>query len=115
MGTNADPAAVIPGEGENTLTVEVLNATDVDGLGREVARRLRRQGIDVVYFGSSSRKDLDSTRIIVRRGDTSAARPIRRALGTGRVGIELDSRLLLDASVLVGRDLAPVSLERSSP
>lgn len=107
--------AVIPGEGRNTVVVEVLNATEVDGLAREVARRLRRQGIDVVYFGSENRRDLDSTRIVVRRGDTTVARPIREALGLGLVSSELDARLLLDASVIVGRDLVPLPPERGRP
>lgn len=106
---------MIPGEGADTLRVEVLNATDVDGLAREVARRLRRRGIDVVYFGSGTQRDLDSTRIVVRRGDSTLARPIRRALGTGRVSLELDPRLLLDASVIIGRDLVPLPPERGRP
>ena len=99
------PRPPVPGEGP-TLAVEVLNGTEVDGLAREIARRLRSDGIDVVYFGSIDRR-LDSTVIVVRRGDTSAALPIRAALGLGQVLVELDSRRLLDASVLVGRDLAP--------
>lgn len=111
----APRAAIIPGEGERTLIVEVLNGTDVDGLAREVARRLRARGIDVVYFGSGDRHDLEGTRIVVRKGDTTVARPIRDALGTGRVTVELDPRLLLDASIIVGRDLAPGTFEDRRP
>ena len=77
------PRPPVPGEGP-TLAVEVLNGTEVDGLAREIARRLRSDGIDVVYFGSIDRR-LDSTVIVVRRGDTSAALPIRAALGLGQV------------------------------
>jgi hypothetical protein len=97
----------IPGE-DIPLAVEVLNATAVDGLAREVTRRLRRKGIDVVSFGTATRQGLDTTLILVRRGDRALADPIVDALGTGRVLVELDARLLLDASILVGRDLAPV-------
>lgn len=112
----ASAAAIIPGEGEHTLVVEVLNGTDLDGLAREVARRLRAQGIDVVYFGSGDRRDLDATRIVVRKGDTTVAGPIRDALGTGRVTVELDPRLLIDASIIVGRDLSPSgALENRRP
>ena len=106
---------IIPGEGDHTLVVEVLNATDVDGLAREVARKLRTKGIDVVYFGSGEGRTLDSTRIVVRRGDSAAARPIREALGRGRISVDLDPRLLLDASIIVGRDLRPVLLENRRP
>lgn len=95
----------IPGE-QGQVVVEVLNATAVDGLAREVARRLRRAGIDVVNYGSERDSTLDSTTIVIRRGDTTAAREVRRVLGLGRVRVERDPRLLVDASVLVGPDLA---------
>ncbi len=95
----------IPGE-QGQVVVEVLNATAVDGLAREVARRLRRAGIDVVNYGSERDSTLDSTTIVIRRGDSTAAREVRQVLGLGRVRVERDPRLLVDASVLVGPDLA---------
>ena len=98
-------AALIPGDDVH-VTAEVLNGTPVDGLAREVTGRLRRAGIDVVNYGSGQDTTLDSTAILVRRGDTTAALRVRRALGLGRVVVRPDSHLLLDVSVLVGRDLA---------
>lgn len=95
----------IPGT-EVHVTAEVLNGTPVDGLAREVTRRLRRAGIDVVDFGSGQDTTLDSTTILVRRGDSTAALRVRRALGLGRVVVRPDPQLLLDVSVLAGRDLA---------
>jgi hypothetical protein len=95
----------IPGAQIGT-TVEVLNGTLVDGLARTLTGRLRRAGIDVVYFGSARQNDRDSTVILVRRGDSTVADPIRAVLGTGRIVLEPDSLLLLDVTVLLGRDLA---------
>lgn len=103
-GEGAAQPLVVPGEGVR-VTVEVLNATGVDGLARDVARRLRQAGIDVVTFGSARDTALDSTTILIRRGDSSAARRVREALGLGRIVVQPDPRLLLDASVLIGRDL----------
>lgn len=97
--------AVIPGEGDRVV-VEVLNATAADGLAREVTRQLRWAGIDVVGYGSARDSSLDSTTIVVRRGDSTAALRVRQALGLGRISLERDPRLLLDASVLIGPDLA---------
>ena len=97
----------IPGEGVR-ITVEVLNATGVDGLARATTRQLRNAGIDVVYFGTASSDTLEQTYIAVRRGDTTAAMRIRAALGVGRIVVEPDSRLLLDASVFLGRDITPL-------
>ena len=87
--------------------MEVLNGTRVDGFARSVTRQLRRAGIDVVYFGSADERDVDSTRIIVRRGDSTAAAPVRDALGGGRIVVDPDPRLLLDITVLLGHDLSP--------
>lgn len=95
----------IPGE-EIATTVEVLNCTSVDGLARTLTGRLRRAGIDVVYFGSQRDSSRDSTLILVRRGDSTVADPIRAALGAGKILVEPDSLLLLDVTVLLGSDLS---------
>ena len=91
------------------MTVEVLNASGKAGDARVGTRMLRRAGIDVVYFGNAagSLGPLDSTRILVRRGTAEVGERVRRALGVGRVSVELDSTRLLDASVLLGADFAP--------
>jgi hypothetical protein len=95
----------IPGERPGAV-IEVWNATGTDGLAREVARRLRRAGLDVVNYGSQRDSTLDSTTIVVRRGDSSVALQVRRVLGLGRIRVQPDARLLVDATVLVGPDLA---------
>ena len=99
----------IPGEGGGgggRITVEVLNATHIDGLARETTRVLRRRGIDVVYFGTACAGPRDSTRIVVRRGDTTQAALVRDALGVGSIVVDLELRLLLDVSVFLGIDAA---------
>jgi len=78
----------------------------VDGLARAVTRRLRLAGIDVIYFGTAADVTADSTRLLVRRGDSSGALMVREALGLGRVEVARDSTLLLDVSVLLGLDMA---------
>lgn len=101
------PQRTLPIPGENIdLQVEVLNATRVDGLARRTTGVLRRAGIDVVYFGTAREDDRDSTLILVRRGDSTAATPVVEALRAGRVLVETDSSLLLDITVLLGRDIA---------
>ena len=70
---------------------------------------LRRAGLDVLAFGNAPETlgTLDSTRIVVRRGTEDVGRPVRRALGLGRIVVQIDSARLLDASVLLGADFAP--------
>lgn len=105
-GPTSGSAYPIPGAEGPHLRVEVLNTTQVDGLARDVTERLRRHGIDVVNFGSASSPDTDSTRIVVRRGDSTAGVRVRDALGMGRVTEQPDPQLLLDVTVLVGADAA---------
>jgi hypothetical protein len=102
-------AYAVPGEDGDRVTVEVLNATGRTGLARTATRVLRQAGIDVVYFGNapSETGELDSTRILVRRGDAGAGERVRRALGTGVVTVARDSARLLHVSVLLGTDFAP--------
>ena len=99
----------VPGARGERITVEVLNATARAGRARAATRLLRRAGIDVVALGNAPAPtpDLDSTRIVVRRGSTARAERVRRALGVGTIMVERDSTRLLDVSVLLGADFAP--------
>ncbi|MGE5803998.1 MAG: LytR C-terminal domain-containing protein [Gemmatimonadota bacterium] len=103
-GTRTPP---IPGDRGSAITVEVLNANGRPRDARVGTRLLRRQGIDVVYYGNADAGTLDSTRIVVRRGSAKVGEQVRTALGLGRVEIDLDSSKLLDVSVLLGADFVP--------
>jgi hypothetical protein len=103
-GGGSNQAHPIPGDNGPAITVEVLNANGRAGDARIGTRLLRQAGIDVVYFGNAAEAGLDSTRIIVRRGQVKAGERVRSALGTGRVEVQLDSTRLLDVSVLLGAD-----------
>ena len=103
-GGGSDQTQPIPGDKGPAITVEVLNANGRAGDARAGTRLLRRAGIDVVYFGNAPEAGLDSTRIIVRRGQVKVGERVRSALGTGRVEVQLDSTRLLDVSVLLGAD-----------
>ncbi len=95
----------VPGD-THTFTVEVLNGTTVNGLARRVTRALRREGIDVVYFGSAPDDDVDTTMVIARRGDIAAAGVVQEVLGVGSIRLDPQPQLLLDVTVVLGRDAA---------
>ncbi len=86
------------------IEVEVLNASPTTGLARDATHRLRDAGLDVVYFGSDTLQNLDSTLILVRRGDTTGAVRARKALGAGRVRAAPDTTRLVDLTIRLGRD-----------
>ena len=58
----------------------------------------------MVYYGTAQDQGLDATRIVVRRGDSSAALMVREILGQGAVAVDHDLDLLLDVTVLLGVD-----------
>ena len=98
----------VPGERGARVVAEVLNASGRAGLARSGTRVLRRGGIDVVYFGNAAPGErLDSTRILLRRGERAAAERVREALGVGTIVAAADPERLLDVSVLLGADFLP--------
>jgi hypothetical protein len=108
VGSGAADTAplVIPGERRRVQT-EVLNGTSIDGLARRMTLKLRERGVDVVFFGSASTNTTDSTIVIARRGDMAAAERVRDLLGVGKVVDEPAAQLLLDVTVVLGRDADP--------
>jgi hypothetical protein len=92
----------VPG-GENGIVVEVLNGTPTAGLARVGTRTLRRQGVDVVFFGTAD-TTYDSPRLIVRRGSREPADEIRQLLGAGKIEVANDSTRRVDVTVILGGD-----------
>ncbi len=90
---------------QHRIVVEVLNGSGRLGLARLGARRLRRQGLDVVLFGNG--EAVDSTRILARRGDREPAIRVRQALGVGQVLEQRDTLRRVDVTVILGSDFRP--------
>lgn len=89
------------------VTVEVLNGSGRNGMARLGARRLRRLGLDVILFGNAPGPAVDSTQVILRRGDEAQARQVREALGVGTVITRRDSLPRVDVTVILGPDFRP--------
>ncbi|MDH5283720.1 MAG: LytR C-terminal domain-containing protein [Gemmatimonadota bacterium] len=87
----------------NRIVVEVLNGSGQDGMARLGTRQLRGKGLDVVFVGTAPEK-VDSTRIILRRGEASAAEQVRAALGAGTILTDLDTLRRVDVTVVLGPD-----------
>jgi hypothetical protein len=91
-----------------SVEVEVLNAGGVSGSARDASLRLRRAGLDVVYWGNAREADRDTTprppRILVRRGDTAGVGRVQEVLGEAEVVARPDSVPMVDLTVIVWRD-----------
>jgi LytR cell envelope-related transcriptional attenuator len=88
------------------VQIEVLNGTRRQGAARTATRILRRHGLDVVLLGNADSL-VDSTRVIVRRGDPDRARYVAAALGAGKIVVETDTLRRVDVSVILGDDFRP--------
>lgn len=89
------------------VRVEVRNGGGVPGRAREAKDQLRNRGFDVVYYGNERPFGLDSSVVLDRIGRPDWARSVAEALGIVVVREELDPNLLLDVSVVLGRDWEP--------
>ena len=97
---------------KHRIVVEVLNATARPGLARIATRTLRRQGLDVVFFGNTDGTRVDSTRVIVRRGARGAGERVAGALGQGTVSVQPDTLRWVDVSVILGNDASFTDAKR---
>jgi len=92
---------------ERPPQVQVLNGAGVADLAQQAASQLRNRGLDVVAIGNADSHDYDETLVLVRRGSKAVARQVRDALGHGTVLEQRDATLLVDVTVILGRDYAP--------
>lgn len=97
-----DPSTV---PADTSARVEVLNASGVGGLAREVTTRLRAAGYDVVYYGNAGADDPRRSTVIARlAADSAVARRVAAVLGVSRVETRVDPDRMVDVSVVLGED-----------
>ena len=99
------------------VQVEVLNGSGAPDLARAMTDRLRDRGLDVVAVGNADASTYAETLVLLRRGDASVARMVAQRLGKGVPLEQRDPTLLVDVTVILGRDLLdrPAELARSRP
>lgn len=98
------PKRLIP-EGTR-VRVEVLNTTDVRGLGRRATIVLRDAGFDVVRYAGEG-PSRDSTLILDRTGHPEWAEAAAEAVGGAVVEARPDSTRYVDLTILLGRNWRP--------
>jgi hypothetical protein len=110
-GTPPDTAAwtAAPARQER-VRVQVLNASGRPGLARDATRELRDRGFDVLEFGNApGGSDPDRSVVMDRVGKLHLARQVADALRITRVVARPDTNLVLDVTVVLGKDWAPDS------
>lgn len=95
--------AIGAARGGPRLTVEVLNASGRPGLARQGTLALRDAGLDVVAFGTAD-TTVDTTMVLVRRGNREAGERVLEAIGQARLRMAPDSIPRVDVTVLLGKN-----------
>jgi hypothetical protein len=100
---NPAPEAPLPVE-QKVVKVEVLNGCGVAGLAKQVTDFLRLKGFDVVDMGNAENFEFPETLVVDRVGDIASAWRVARAMGVNTVIQQKDEDLLLDVTLILGRD-----------
>ena len=88
------------------IQAEVLNGCGIAGLAERFTDFLRSHKVDVVSMGNFNSFDVPETIVIDRSGNIANAKKVAGILGVKRKNViqEIDENLLLDVSVIIGRD-----------
>ena len=102
------------------IKVEVLNGIGIDGIAAEVTEYLREKGFDVVKTDDAGRTDYIYSMVKDRTGNLGSARNLAEILNIDTLSVlqEINKSLMLDATVILGRDyvhLAPFNSKRELP
>lgn len=95
----------------NTIQLNILNATGKTGLASQTRDYLRQVGFDVVEIGNYD-TELDTSIVIDRLGDKTSAFKLSRVVGINEKNIktEIDSSLYLRATLVLGKDFKNLRL-----
>lgn len=88
------------------IRVEVLNGSGLDRAGIDLAEALRAKGFDVVDIRNADRKDYEQTLVLDRVGNADYAGAVAEAIGAASPVLQRNDDLLLEVTVVLGRDLA---------
>ena len=87
------------------VRVEILNATSTAGLGEKFAEKLKDKNCDVICIARVKCDSFPHTSVVERmRKNKANARIVSGILRCGRIFIEIDSTMNVDATVIIGED-----------
>ncbi|MBZ0270258.1 LytR C-terminal domain-containing protein [bacterium] len=88
------------------IRIEVLNGSGVAKAGLGLAEELREAGFDVVSIGNADRADYEETLVLDRVGEPRYAEAVAGELGVEPAFRQKNEELLLEVTVILGRDRA---------
>ena len=91
-------------EKEEIIRVEVLNGCGRAGIAFQLARDLRKEGLDVVNIGNARNFKYRKTLILNKSGKKGLAGKVARAIGCGEPQDRIEKKALVDVTVIIGKD-----------
>lgn len=88
---------------EEKITVNVWNASGQRALAYDITKYLRRQGYDVVDWGTYAAEQ-EHTRVFDRTGDILKAQKVAESLGVDDFHSEINFKRLVDVEVVLGKN-----------
>jgi anionic cell wall polymer biosynthesis LytR-Cps2A-Psr (LCP) family protein len=93
-------------EAQKSIEVQVLNGAGLPNLAGVVRNKLQpNPRVDVVEVGNADRYNYTTTQIIDRSNNPKSAAFLRDLLGTGSIQSNPSDKLLVDVTVIAGKDL----------
>ena len=91
---------------QQVIQINIVNASSVNGAGRQTLRFFRERGFDVVEL-STDPNSVDTSYVIDRMGDRTSALKVAHVIGIADslVQTDIDSMLFVRATVVIGKDL----------
>ena len=91
---------------KSRITLQILNGSGMPNIAAALREKLSAYpDVDIVELGNAPRQDFEATEIIDRAGHMRAAERIRELLGAGVLRQDVNSRAMLDVTVIVGKDI----------
>jgi len=89
-----------------TITLEILNGTEVNGLAGRTSKLYQDYGYDVITVANADRNNYTSTIILDRKGRIDVANKVAEIIGCQRVGTEIKSagEESADVTIILGKD-----------
>jgi len=86
--------------------IEVLNGTQIDGLGQKFTNYLRQNGYDVISTGNADGSDYEKTMLIARTTNITKLREVNGTilLDSDQLFQKIDSSLQVDLTLIIGKD-----------
>ena len=90
---------------ESPYQIEVLNGSGEAGIAMRTAMELRKAGVDVLVVGDAEHYDFEESILVDRAGNPELMSRLARLTGCRRIIEQRQSRPLVDATFIIGRDM----------